>query len=78
MRVTSVSQHRARGDTRPRPAAGTIDVSGGAGTPGQERASGGGGGAGGGFVKLSCPQDMLVSGRIAADGGAPTGYNSAG
>ena len=50
---------------------GTLDVSGGAGSPGQERYSGGGGGAGGGAVKLTCGGALRVtiSGSVRADGG---------
>jgi hypothetical protein len=50
--------------------AGTLDVSGGAGSPGQERLSGAGGGAGGGVVQLSCGTGITVSGAITSDGGA--------
>ena len=51
---------------------GTLDVSGGAGSPGQERLSGAGGGAGGGAVQIITPTliSVGVSGAILAEGGA--------
>lgn len=52
--------------------AGTIDVSGGAGDPGQDQYSGGGGGAGGGAVELTCGTVMSIpgTGSVLANGGA--------
>lgn len=50
---------------------GIIDVSGGAGSPGQDLVGGAGGGAGGGAVKLTCNNAIISpTGRISADGGA--------